>query len=191
MLVLMPRWVFQFREGERRELSEEELGRVRARLSRTLLKKWLWAGFALVSALAGMLGIILAADNRAWGWGLAIVGVVAMFFGMDQGSKNERFSLLLRRALRLKNVTRFERWAAPEEIRKRYEAVPLTEDDEERLHKIWWENDERFEELLAAYLQRPPNCIDLLDQDAVLLTVEGKIVGKVHELDTLEERLGA
>ncbi len=127
-----------------------------------------------------ILGIAVATDGNRSGWLILILCAIAFFKVLSLASNADRLALLFRRCARLATATRFLRSKAPPEVIASFRRVDIHED--ESIVTTWWDADEKFEEMLRRYAGHSPEWIELVAEDDVLYSAEGKLAGKVHNL---------
>lgn len=178
----MARWVHSFRRVSTREISEEERESYRRLARRRRATSYLWGSLAVALFFAGLVTAMIASDGHAWVWPLFILELVLFFWSIGRANDAERRSLLCRRIVRVGRFDRLERETMPDYVRRSY----LTGPDGEGIPTTYWDVDERLEESLAKILGRTPAWIETLADDDVLVSVEGKLPQRIHELNSVE-----
>jgi hypothetical protein len=177
------RWVFNFVEGQVRELAAAELAACHARRRRAIFKSIAWAIASILSFVLGIGGIAFASSGYWWGWAMLIVLTITFICCLVQVGNCQREGLFLRRCQRLACVTRFDRSHADEVVRLCF--TSRTDASGESFEQTWWDADEKFEQRISKELGREPQWIELLADDEALYSIEGKPVSGVVDLQIL------
>jgi hypothetical protein len=140
----------------------------------------------IVCAIGAMVGLGVAAGYGGWGWVLVVLFTIAFLLAYSKVNDPGTLRLLYRRALRLEFVTRYDYLGMTDEVRHAYEhmqhSVSGDPDDETYAlvpQNLWAEEEKLIERTVK--LGHPAVWIELVGDDRVMITAEGRIVGFVLE----------
>lgn len=184
----MSQWIYCFRVGSKRELSSEERRQFRRRYLRI---RWRVVGQCLLALLCVPLfvaGCSIAADSLILGWSIVIGSVVAGIWLPTWGSEIDKLGLAYRRAARLGIVRQWSRDIAPVTVRQAYgdrqfERMASGEEDDldgdREEPSDYWLQEERFDRRLEHSAGKVADRFETVDEDGVVITVEGRPVRKI------------
>lgn len=128
-------------------------------------------------------GVILAAGDRSWAWGLTIAATAGFFWALGRANRAERLALLFRRVRRVGLVDQYQRSERTDEVWARYRRE--SEREESTQPGIYWAADEEFEERIA----KSTGSVQFFEtpvEDDVILRIEGALVTEVIDVVVLQ-----
>lgn len=176
-------WIYSFRKSGKRELTDDEkaaLGRLARRKSGV---RFAWGAVAVLLALIAILGIILAADARPWGWGLFLASTIAFFYAIHFANNAEKLNLLYRRSARVGVVDEYVRTERTEHVRAQY--IREVMEEESSQPSCYWQADERFEDRLLKTCGKRADWLETPADDDVVITVGGQTCREIIDVPIL------
>jgi hypothetical protein len=176
------RWIYGFQYTDSRELTTEEREQAKNLARRYGILRFVIGGFAALSGVVGILGIIVASHSTWWGWFVILAGLLGSGVLLAWANRAERLSLLLRRTARVGELDVFVRVGANAKVRSFYRA-PFPEDDDEYIpSKPYWEAEERFEQALLKEAGPKVDGLETPKDDDAVVRVADRWVRRVHEI---------
>jgi len=179
----MSRLVYSYLSHGYRRMTDAELQSVVDRVGRQRLTTALLFVGTVCLGLLTLLSVVIAAGSAWLGWSMFAGSLVAFLWMFALLGSADRTRMLYGRALRTKEVERFELDNPPDEVREFYDRRAVHDDvGVETGENLFWLEEEVLFRHLKRQVGEIPRSFESLGHDGVVLLINGRVATKVINL---------